>query len=387
MTAACGSSGSNGSPDGGGTDDAVSDGALPMASFTRQVIEEAVATDTRIAVADDGTVAVAYRIGSTIRVATENAADWSIADVSTLADEQRGLDVVWQADDVIVIFQGDAGASITDLLAARASTGFTPESLVAESSAASSDYGDPGTIVGGWPAAGVDAQSELVIAYQDLHFGFGKKDMDRADAELYSTGAATLIDGARGGGFHNALAVHADGRIAVAFVNKSSDASVDAQGVWLGVLESGTWTLTRVFEDSAGESLGVAFDPAGEAGLVFEDEDLHDLYYATSTDLEYVDRRDTVGAHADLAGDGERLVTTYHYCGREVSPCDASADALRWAVREKDTWVIEEVDLGATEEICGFYSSVAFRPDGRVLIAYQCRQGKSGSVVLAEESP
>jgi len=411
LATACG--GGGGATDDLGISDAIGDGGVPAAPFvTETVIEDTRAVDVRLAIAATGVAAVAFRAevdGTTpcaetvppgnapaqaIRVAIEEGG-WTVEDVATVGPGD-GLDVLWQDDDVLVLFQGGtSGARVcapSDLVLASRAAGYAGPILVAASGDAPSavPYSTDGDVVGDYPAAGLLA-GDLVVAYGDTHFGYTRDDFERADLEVYRSGAPEVVDAATGAGTANALALGPDGAVAVAFANRSGTASLDQFGVWLATRDGATWGLDRVMATDPDTSVGVAFDGDVPVIAFFDDEE-QDLVVARPQGdgftLERIDRRFTTGLYADLASDGARLAVSFYYCGRDGrADCDPDEDALRWGVLEGGAWRIEQVDAGGGGERCGVHTSIGFRPDGRAVIAYACHAlgGASGRLMIAEE--
>lgn len=412
----CACSGGESGPRDAGSGDAPGDGGVPTAPFVvESIVAMTRATDVALSLDATGAAAVAFRAdvegtvpcaetmppgdaaAAAIRVALEEPA-WAVEDVA-LVGPGVGLDVVWEGADLLLVFQhgasGNRVCAPSDLVSARRSAGYAPQTLVADSGDAPSavPYSTEGDVVGAHPSAEMSG-SDLVVAYGDTHFGYTRDDFERADLEIYRGGAAEVVDAATGAGSANALALGPSGALAIAFANRSGTASLDRFGVWLAIEDGAAWQLDRVMETDPDTSIGVAWVGDVPAVAFFDDRE-QDLVVATAEAggfaTERVDRRFTTGLYADAASDGSRLVVSFYYCGRDGrADCDPDEDALRWAVREGGTWRVEQVDVGGTDERCGLHTTIALRPDGRARIAYVCHAvgavgPTGGRVLIAEE--
>lgn len=239
-----------------------------------------------------------------------------------------------------------------------------------------------GDVVGLWPALGI-AAGEPVLAYRDIHYGFGVDAEEKSDLQLWWRGQRITAEAVSGAGSFNRLAVDDADGIHIAHFNpwhRISDITQDyTDGIWMIHYEGGAWSRERVVPVlQIGEGIGLA-SSGDRLGLAWFEPKEGRVRYVERAETswgkpEVVDNRGRTGLAPSLAFDGEgRPAISYRTCGpagKQGDDCLAADDRLRLARKVGGVWRTTTVrnEAGRQE---GLYTSLAFDAGGRAAIAFQ----------------
>ncbi|HWV37228.1 MAG TPA: hypothetical protein VN033_02010 [Vulgatibacter sp.] len=263
--------------------------------------------------------------------------------------------------------------------------GAVPAMIFDEDVAFCADYQDAcnrGDVVGLWPALGM-ADGSPLLAYRDIHFGFGVDAEEKADLQLWWNGSLVTAEATSGGGQFTRLAVDGAGGVHIAHYNQhklsSAIPNVSTEGIWMLHFEGGAWSREKVVPTTpVGETLALAASGA-IVGLAWHEPQAGVVRYAERSGdgwaaPQVVDNRGRTGLSPSLAFDADgNPALAYRRCGpagQSGADCTAADDALRFAVRTGDGWkaVTVRSDEGRQE---GLSTSLVFDPEGRPAILFQ----------------
>lgn len=238
-----------------------------------------------------------------------------------------------------------------------------------------------GDVVGLWPALGI-FEGAPILAYRDIHYGFGVDAEEKSDLQLYWRGNRVTAEAVSGAGNFTRLVVTEGERIHIAHYNDQhhvSDLTQDyIDGIWVIHFERGDWTRERVVPirgvderigfASHGERLGLAWFDVKEGRLSFVER-----VEGEWSKPQIVDSRGRTGLSPSLAYDGQgRPVITYRSCGvgKAGTDCQAEDDRLLLAVRTDGGWTRSIIRAEAAKQE-GLYSSLVVGSAGAPVVAFQ----------------
>ncbi len=263
--------------------------------------------------------------------------------------------------------------------------GAVPEMIFPEDVAYCADYQDAcnqGGVVGHWPALGF-VDGAPILAYRDIHFGFGVDAEEKSDVQLYWQGRLVTAEVTAGGGEFSRLAVGDGGALHLAHFNRhhaeSEVTGVFTDGIWVIHYEDGEWSREKVVSiGSIGERIGFA-SFADELGLALFDAKKGQLVYVAResgswSKTQVVDARGRTGLSPSLAYDElGRAAIAYQRCGpagQQGADCLAVDDSLHFTIQTATGWKSTTVRSDARMQE-GLYTSLAFDGDERPAIAFQ----------------
>ena len=348
-----------------------------------------------------------------------DAAAWQreeVADILSIA-EPSGLALAFGPDAraYISTMTGEAlemppycGGNDVGLFGRNAAQDWALETAVVTSAEAAtgqpaSDYGE---VVGYWPALAFDSNGAAFIAYKDVHAGgLQGDDRKRADLELAQKigGWSTRpVDMGAGAGDYNSIAIDAQDRPIIAYYNpvEAADSSASKLGVWVTRPDADDeFEAVRLFSQATSRGLSVQVHPDDDLARVLfynSSEGYPQLFVQTSeadfgslsngwAKQDIGDARYDEGYGASLAvSPSGHLGAAYYRCAKVaggLGNCAAQDDALIFAYEDAGEWTREVVDEGG-EGQCGRNPSLAFDPDGRAHIAYECETMVDGKLEM-----